>query len=115
MRKKLKVLAVLSAMFMTLTGCAKGVEKEYTMNVKSEVISDRIKEDENETVNVLHCKRKLSLFDYYIVVPETEEGFELPETLTAKATDTKTKYIIIKDSKSETVTDHGYIFVKWGK
>ena len=115
MKKKLKVLAVLSAMLMTLTGCANGVEKEYTMNVKSEVISARLKEDENETVNVLHCKRKLSLLDYYIVIPETEEGFELPETLTAKATDTKTKYIIIKNSKSETVTDHGYIFVKWGK
>lgn len=109
------LLAVLVALF-ALSGCTKGVEKEYTMEVKSEVMVARLKEDETETVNVVHCKRGMSLFNYYIVLPELEEDFVLPKKLTAKATDDKTKYIIINDkNKSEVVSDHGYVFVKWGE
>ena len=108
-----KFLIGLAACLMSLTGCTKGVEKEYTMEIKSEVMVARLKEDETQEVNVVHCTRGMSLYNYYIVLPELEEDFVLPEKLTAKATDNKTKYIIINDkNKSETVSDHGYIFVK---
>lgn len=109
------LFAVLVALF-ALSGCTKGVEKEHTMEVKPEVMVARLKEDETETINVVHCKRGMSLFNYYIALPELEEDFVLPKKLTAKSTDTKTKYIIINDkNKSEVVSDHGYIFVKWGE
>lgn len=109
------LIAAIIALF-ALSGCTKGVEKEYTMEIKSEVMVARLEEDETETVNVVHCKRGMSLFNYYIVLPELEEDFVLPEKLTAKATDKKTKYIIINEkNKSETVSDHGYVFVKWGE
>lgn len=107
------LLAGLTAM---LSGCTKGIEKEYTMNIQGDAIVARLKENENETVNVVHCKRGMSLFNYYIVLPELEEGFSMPEHLTAKSTDNKTKYIIINEKgKSEAVSDHGYIFVHWGE
>lgn len=108
-----KLFIALVAGLMSLTGCTNGIEKEYTMNIKSEVLVARLKEDETQEVNVVHCTRGMSLYNYYIVLPELEEDFVLPEKLTAKETDNKTKYIIInKDNKSETVSDHGYIFVK---
>lgn len=96
-----------------LTGCTNGIEKEYTMEIKEAPIVARLESDETQTVTVAYCKRGMSLFNYYIVLPEFEEDFVLPEKLTAKATDTKTKYIIINENnKSETVSDHGYVFVK---
>ena len=96
-----------------LAGCTNGIEKEYTMEIKEAPVVARLKENENEEVLVVHCKRGLSLYNYYIALPDLEEDFVLPEKLTAKATDTKTKYIIINDkNKSETVSDHGYVFVK---
>lgn len=101
---------------LCLTGCTNGIEKEYTMDIKSEVMVARLKDDETQEFNVVHCTRGMSLYNYYIVLPELEEDFVLPEKLTAKATDKKTKYIIINEkNKSETVSDHGYVFVKWGE
>lgn len=86
------------------------------MNIQEDAIVARLKEDETQTLTVVHCKRGMSLFNYYIVLPELEEDFIMPEHLTAKATDTKTKYIIINEkNKSEVVSDHGYVFVKWGE
>lgn len=109
-------IAIAVAALAALSGCTKGIEKEYTMDIKSEVMVARLKEDETETVNVVHCKRSMSLYNYYVVLPELEEDFVLPKKLTAKSTDTKTKYIIINEkNKSEVVSDHGYIFVKWGE
>ena len=67
MKKGLIAAAV--ALF-ALSGCTKGVEKEYTMEIKSEVMVARLEENETETVNVVHCKRGMSLFNYYIVLPE---------------------------------------------
>lgn len=115
MRKFTKAIAVLMAL-IGLTSCTKGIEKEYTMNIQNEPVIARLASNENETVNVVHCKRGMSLYNYYIVLPELEDDFILPEHLTAKSTDTKTKYIIINEKgKSETVSDHGYIFVHWGE
>ena len=99
-----------------LCGCKQGIEKEYTMNIQGDAIVARLKEDETKNVTVVHCKRKMSLYNYYIVLPELEEDFVMPEHLTAKSTDTKTKYIIINEKgKSQTVSDHGYIFLHWGE
>ena len=84
--------------------------------IKSEPIVARLKADETKTTTVIHCKRRMSIYNYYIVLPELAEDFVIPTTLIAKATDTKTKYIIVNEkNKSETVTDHGYVFVKWGE
>lgn len=111
-----KGLIGLFAGLMCLTGlsaCTNGIEKEYTMNIESAAIVARLAEDETQNVTVVHCKRGMSLYNYYIVLPELEEDFVMPEHLTAKATDKKTKYIIInEENKSETVSDHGYVFVK---
>ena len=86
------------------------------MNIQAEPVAARLADNENEEVLVVHCKRGMSLFNYYIALPELEEGFVMPETLTAKATDEKTKFYIINEKgKSEDVTDHGYKFVKWGE
>ena len=96
-----------------LTSCKKGIEKEYTMNIEGSAITARLKTDESQNVTIVHCKRGMSLFNYYIKLPELEEDFVMPAHLTAKETDTKTKYIIINEKgKSEDVSDHGYIFVK---
>ena len=106
------LLAAAVALF-ALSGCTKGVEKEYTMEIKEAPIVARLKDDETQTITVVHCKRGMSLFNYYIALPELEEGFVMPDKLTAKETDNKTKYIIINEkNKSETVSDHGYVFVK---
>lgn len=111
-----KLFVGLAAWLLCLTGCTKGVEKEYTMNIKSEVIAARLKEDETQEVKVVHCERGMSLYNYYIALPELEEGFVMPEHLIAKKTDNTTKYVIInEDNKSETVSDHGYKFIKWGE
>ena len=111
--KSTKLFIGLAACLMSLTGCSKGVEKEYTMDIKSEPIVARLAADENKTITVIHCKRGMSLYNYYIELPELDEDFKIPNKLTAKATDKKTKYIIINEkNKSETVSDHGYVFVK---
>ena len=110
------IVGALVGLMTLMTGCTKGVEKQYTMEIQNMPIEARLKSNENETVMVVHCKRGLSLFNYYIALPELEEDFELPKHLVAKTTDVKTKYIIINEkNKSETVSDHGYIFVKWGE
>lgn len=98
-----------------LAGCTNGIEKEYTMNIKEEPIVARLVEDEEKEVLVAHCKRGGSLLNYYIALPEIEEGFEIPEHLTAKDTSKTVKYFIIKDGKSEKVSDYGYVFLKWGE
>lgn len=99
-----------------LTACSKGVEKEYTMDIQETPLTARLKEDETQNITVVHCKRGMSLYNYYIALPELEEDFVMPSKLTAKVTDKKTKYIIINQKgKSEDVTDHGYVFVKWGE
>jgi hypothetical protein len=109
------LLAAMVALF-ALSGCTKGVEKEYTMEIKEAPIVARLKDDETQTITVVHCKRGMSLFNYYIALPELAEDFVMPDKLTAKETDKKTKYIIINEkNKSETVSDHGYVFVKWGE
>lgn len=114
--KSTKLFLGFAACLMSLTGCSRGIEKEYTMEIKSEPIVARLKADESKTTTVIHCKRRMSLYNYYIELPELAEDFVIPTTLIAKATDTKTKYIIVNEkNKSETVTDHGYVFVEWGK
>lgn len=111
--KSTKLFIGLAACLMSLTGCSKGVEKEYTMDIQSEPIVARLEADENNTTTVIHCKRGMSLYNYYIELPELDEDFKVPTKLTAKATKKKTKYIIINEkNKSETVSDHGYVFVK---
>ena len=112
--KKIFILGAIA--LSTLSGCTNGIEKEYTMDIKEAPVVARLKEDETQEVLVIHCRRGLSLFNYYIALPELEEDFEIPEHLVAKSTDNKTNYFIINDqNKSEKVSDHGYIFVKWGE
>ena len=116
MKKKLVTFMAGLLALTGLSGCTKGIEKEYTMTIQNEPVIARLASNENEEVLVVHCKRGMSLFNYYIALPELEEGFIMPEKLTAKATDTKTKYYIINEKgKSEDVSDHGYIFVHWGE
>ena len=111
-----KALICIAGLF-TLIGASSckhnGIEKEYTMEIQGEAISARLKEDETQNVNVVHCKRGMSLYNYYIILPELEEGFVMPKHLTAKATDKEVKTIVINEkNKSETVSDHGYKFLK---
>lgn len=116
MKKGLLALSTGIMCLASLSACTKGIEKEYTMNIQGDAIVARLNEDETQTLTVVHCKRGMSLFNYYIVLPELEEDFIMPEHLTAKATDTKTKYIIINEkNKLEVVSDHGYVFVHWGE
>ena len=113
-----KAFVGLAALFCLagLTGCKNGVEKEYTMEIKEAPIVARLQEDESKEVIVAYCKRGASLLNYYIELPEMEEGFEMPKTLVAKDTSENLKTIIINEKgKSEKVTDHGYKFVKWGE
>ena len=113
-----KAFVGLAALFCLagLTGCKNGVEKEYTMDIKEAPIVARLQEDETKEVIVAYCKRCASLLNYYIELPEMEEGFEMPKTLVAKDTSENLKTIIINEKgKSEKVTDHGYKFVKWGE
>jgi len=97
-----------------LAGCTNGVEKEYTMEIKEAPIVARLQEDENKEIIVAYCKRGMSLFNYYIELPEMAEDFEIPAKLVAKDTSENLKTIIINEKgKSEKVSDHGYKFVKW--
>lgn len=83
------------------------------MDIEGEAIVARLKEDESKTVTVVHCTRGMSLYNYYIKLPDLEEDFVMPEHLVARKTEVKAKFIIINDkNKSEEVTDHGYVFIK---
>ena len=113
-----KAFVGLAALFCLagLTGCKGDVDKEYTMKIKEAPIVARLQEDESKEVVVAYCKRSGSLLNYYIELPEMEEGFEMPKTLIAKDTSENLKTIIINEKgKSEKVTDHGYKFIKWGE
>jgi hypothetical protein len=106
MKKKLILLPLIA---LCLTGC--GIEKEYKMTIKSDIIAAKTKINDNE-VSLLHCTRSLSAYNYYIAVDADEYDEEINE-LTAKHTNKETKYIIIVDGKSKTVSDHGYKFISW--
>lgn len=111
--KKLKVLSLIASLVL-MTGCAKttGIEKQYTMNVKEAPISCVVDKD-SPNVLVAHCTRGMSLYNYYIELPELEQEFEIPEKLIAKVTDDKKNYYIMEDGKLKNVTNHGYQFVSW--
>lgn len=99
-----------------LTGCNVNIKKdyEYTMNIEKAPIVAHLQEDENKEVIVAHCKRGGSLLNYYIELPEMEEGFEIPTKLIAKDTVKTLKTTIVNEKgKSEKVSDHGYKFIKW--
>lgn len=108
---KLKALILTAAAALCLTSC--GVEKEYKMTIKSDLIAAKTKINDVE-VDLLHCTRTLSAFNYYIVV-DADEYDESTTELTAKHTAKETKFIIIENGKQKTVSDHGYKFVSWGE
>lgn len=108
---KKAILGILAATALCLTGC--GTEKEYKMTIKSELIAAKT-EINSEDVTVLHCTRTLSALNYYIVVDATEYDSNIAE-LVARRTAKTTKYTIVQDGKTKTVSDHGYKFVKWGE
>lgn len=110
MKKRILILAVAA---LAASGCSKGIEKEYTMDVKEIV---EVKNGE-EYVHAAHCRKSLSLFNYYIVLPEdayktyaaaADESLDFSK-LIAKSTEKENNYSYGK----ETVSDHGYVFVKW--
>lgn len=113
MNKKLIGLMTGVLCLVGLTGCKKAVEKEYEMTIVEAPISAVLKNDNTQSVVLAHCKRGMSLYNYYIELPEITEDFVMPEHLVAKATDKKTSYIVSKgETKSDKVSDHGYIFIK---
>lgn len=111
--KKLSLIMGIAA--LALTGCKNGVEKEYSMEIQEFAVAYTTSEVQEVThdVHLAHCKKSLSLFNYYIEIPElpTEEY----STLIAKDSDNKVYYHITVDGKDSKVTNHGYEFVRWGK
>ena len=100
---------------LTLSGCTNGVEKEYPMEINEFTVAYITSEVQEEThdINLAHCKKSLSLFEYYIEIPEVPA--EEYTTLVAKDSDKKVYYHIDIDGKDSEVTNHGYEFVRWGK
>lgn len=105
---------LLAAAALCLAGCQNGIEKEYTMDVQAAYVATMTSEVQDLThdVYVVHCKRGMSLFNYYIEVPEYPNV--LPEHLVASDTGKTITYHIDIDGKDTKVSNHGYEFVKWG-
>jgi len=106
MRKSRLFVSFAASLFL-LASCSKGIEKEYEMEIKEIVV---VQNEAGDTLHAAHCKRSMSLFNYYIVLSEYQaEEAKSKEKLIAKATDKESKYKYGKDE----VTDHGYVFVRF--
>lgn len=115
MKKRLIALLTGLLCLSSITACTKGIEKEYSMEIKelyTAYITSDVQEETHD-LTVAYCKRGMSLFNYYIEVPEWPEI--IPAKLVAKETGSKTYFHIEIDGKDEKVTDHGYKFIKWGE
>lgn len=111
------MFASIIASIGSLAGCSKGIEKPHEFQVKEFV---QVKKEDGSTVNAAHCKKKLSVFNYYIVIP----AHEMPASSSAGETAAKDYSILVAiegEEKEEftlfpdgsTVTDHGYKFSSW--
>lgn len=110
-----KIMAASILLALLSTGCSKGIEKPHEFQVKEIV---QVKMEDGTIASAAHCKKSLSLFNYYIVVPVHEipvssEG-AIPKfdysVLFAIEGDKAEFKLTSDDSK---VTDHGYKFSYW--
>lgn len=117
MNRKGLINALVGIFALCATGCKmNGIEKEYTMDIKEAPVQAVLKSDKETEVTVIHCKRGMSLYNYYIRLPEpVGDDFILPMHLAAKDTSNDQKYIITVDGKEKTVSDYGYVFLNWGE
>ena len=138
-RLKRGTALIATCALMTLSGCAMGIEKEYEMDIKCPYIAIVEEGDGyngSDMIAVIHCKRGMSLYNYYIQLPDEEldkmqelynslGGFAVanfsPEHLKAKKTTDITKFTLQEGQFNEddklvkdlTVSDHGYKFISW--
>lgn len=117
MNRKGLINALVGIAALSMTGCKmNGIEKEYTMDIKEAPVQAVLKSDTETEVTVIHCTRGMSLYNYYIRLPEpVGDDFILPMHLAAKDTANDQKYIITVDGKEKTVSDYGYVFLNWGE
>ena len=112
--RKMTFLSILAACLLA-TGCSKGVSKEYEMTVKEIV---EVKKDSGEYVRAAYCRRSVSLYNYYIEIPEEALArYDAADpaldfgSLYAKTDGKEINYSYGKDK----VTNHGYEFVRWAE
>ena len=115
MKKMILTASVIFAS-MALAGCSKGIEKPAELQVKEIV---QVRQSDGSTANAAHCKKKLSAFNYYIIVPVHELPADSAganpkydySVLVATDGGNKEEFTLISDGS--TVTDHGYKFSSW--
>lgn len=110
-----KILAASIILALLATGCSKGIEKPAEFSVKEIV---QVKMEDGSIASAAHCKKKLSAFNYYIIVPVHEIPVSSEGAITTydysvlfAVEKEKEEFVLVSDNK--TVTDHGYKFSNW--
>lgn len=110
--KKMILTASVILPLACLAGCSKGIEKEYKLDIQEFV---QVKNSSGEIKPAAHCKRSLSLLNYYIQLPDTTtygaDEIKIYSVLIAKSTELVEGFTLVSDGSA--VSDHGYKFVNW--
>ena len=105
MGKKKKICMAILAPSLLLASCSKGVEKEYVIDVKEIV---EVKRKDGSSASAAHCKRSLSAYNYYILIPEGVDPNGKSQ-LNARSGGDELTF----DLSGKEVTDHGYKFISF--